>query len=58
MFPDYKIIYMYCLSMWFKTNCVVELEYLDFKNFKYWFHNNEDDDVSKTEIINYIINYK
>lgn len=28
LFPKLKVVYMYCLSDWFKTNCVAELEYL------------------------------
>ena len=35
-FPSFTIQYIYCLSDWFKENCVAELEYLDFKGFKYF----------------------
>lgn len=54
-FPDYNIIYIYCLSDWFKKNCIAELEYLDFKNILYFWGNSE---TYKDDIINFIINYK
>tara|TARA_B100000497_G_C7682277_1_gene412891 strand:- start:13 stop:585 length:573 start_codon:yes stop_codon:yes gene_type:complete len=54
-FPNYNIIYIYCLSDWFKINCIAELEYLDFKGIKYFWGNSE---TYKDDIINYIINYK
>lgn len=54
-FPDYNIIYIYCLSDWFKKNCIAELEYLDFKNICYFWGSSE---TYKDDIINLIINYK
>jgi hypothetical protein len=54
-FPDYNIIYIYCLSEWFKKNCIAELEYLDFKNIKYFWGNSK---TYKDDIIHFIINYK
>ena len=54
-FPNYNIIYIYCLSDWFKQNCKAELEYLDFKNIRYFWGNSE---FYKDEMINFIINYK
>lgn len=54
-FPNYNIIYMYCLSDWFKKNCIAELEYLDFKNISYFWGNSE---TFKDDIIKFIINYK
>ena len=54
-FPDYNIIYIYCLSDWFKKNCIAELEYLDFKNIPYFWGSSE---TYKDVIINFIINYK
>ena len=54
-FPEYNIIYMYCLSDWFKQNCISELEYLDFKNISYFWGNSE---TFKDDIIKFIINYK
>ena len=53
-FPDYSIIYIYCLSDWFKKNCIAELEYLDFKNIPYFWGNSE---TYKDDIINFILNY-
>ena len=54
-FPDYKIIYIYCLSDWFKENCKAELEYLDFKGIPYFWGNSK---TYKDDIINFILNYK
>lgn len=54
-FPGYNTVYVYCLSEWFKQNCIAELEYLDFKNIRYFWGNSES---YKDEIINFIINYK
>lgn len=54
-FPNYTIIYIYCLSEWFKKNCIAELEYLDLKNISYFWGNSEK---YKDNIINFIINYK
>jgi hypothetical protein len=54
-FPDYTIIYIYCLSDWFKKNCIAELEYLDVKKISYFWGNSE---TFKDNIINFIINYK
>lgn len=54
-FPDYNIIYIYCLSDWFKKNCIAELEYLNFKGIPYFWGSSE---TYKNDIINFIINYK
>ena len=54
-FPGYKIIYIYCLSDWFKENCKAELEYLDFKGLPYFWGNSK---TYKDDIINFIINCK
>jgi hypothetical protein len=54
-FPSYNIIYIYCLSEWFKKNCIAELEYLDFKNICYFWGSSK---TYKDNIINFIINYK
>lgn len=54
-FPSYTIIYIYCLSDWFKKNCIAELEYLDFKNICYFWGSSKS---YKDNIIKFIINYK
>lgn len=54
-FPEYNIIYIYCLSTWFKLNCIAELEYLDYKHISYFFG---DDENYKKQIIDFITNYK
>tara|TARA_Y100000590_G_C15605884_1_gene971947 strand:+ start:710 stop:1309 length:600 start_codon:yes stop_codon:yes gene_type:complete len=55
LFPKYEIIYIFCLSNWFKTNCKAELEYLHFKNIPVFWGNSE---TYKTDMINFITNYK
>tara|TARA_Y100000816_G_C26012588_1_gene529432 strand:- start:29 stop:625 length:597 start_codon:yes stop_codon:yes gene_type:complete len=54
-FPNYTIIYIYCLSDWFKKNCIAELEYLDFKNIRYFWGSSK---TYKDDIVNFITNYK
>jgi len=54
-FPNYKIVYIYCLSEWFKKNCPAELEYLNYKNIPVFWGNDID---YKQKIINYITNYR
>tara|TARA_Y100000590_G_scaffold464806_2_gene635193 strand:- start:3102 stop:3692 length:591 start_codon:yes stop_codon:yes gene_type:complete len=53
-FPEYKIVYIYCLSDWFKKNCIAELEYLEFKKVPVFWGNDLD---YKNKIISFIINY-
>jgi len=54
-FPEYKVIYIYCLSSWFKKNCIAELEYLEHNKVPVFWGN----DVNyKNKIIDFIINYK
>jgi hypothetical protein len=54
-FPEYKIIYIYCLSDWFKENCKAELEYLKHKKIPvFWGIDTE----YKDKIVKFIINYK
>lgn len=54
-FTDWNIVYIYCLSEWFKKNCIAELEYLDEMKFKYFIGSDKD---YKKKIIKYILNYK
>lgn len=54
-FPNYNIIYIYCLSDWFKTNCKAELEYLDLNNIPYFWGSSYS---YKDDIINFILSYK
>ena len=54
MFPSYNIVYIYCLSDWFKENCKTELEYLEYLNIPLFWGN---DSNYKDNIINFIINY-
>jgi len=54
-FPDYDIIYIYCLSEWFKENCKAEIEYLIYKKIPFFWGNSK---TYKDDIINFITNYK
>jgi hypothetical protein len=54
LFPTFEIIYIYCLSDWFKLNCKAELEYLTYKKIKVFFGN---DDNYKSKIVKYINKY-
>ena len=54
-FPDYRIVYMYCLSDWFKDNCKAELEYLEYKNIPVFWGNDTD---YKTQISSFIVSYE
>ena len=51
----YKIVYIYCLSDWFKDNCKAELEYLEEIGVPVFWGNDEN---YKSDIINFIVNYK
>ena len=54
-FPEFNIVYIYCLSEWFKNNCKAELEYLEYKSIPIFWGNSN---TYKEDIINFIINYK
>ena len=54
-FPNYQIVYMYCLSDWFKNNCKAELEYLNLKKIPIFWGKNE---YYKTQILDFMINYE
>tara|TARA_B100000530_G_scaffold275471_1_gene188417 strand:+ start:114 stop:779 length:666 start_codon:yes stop_codon:yes gene_type:complete len=54
-FPQYNIIYIYCLSDWFKENCKVEIETLHENKIPIFWGNHE---TYQNDIINFIINYK
>jgi len=50
-FPEYKVVYIYCLSKWFKTNCKAELTYLKLKKIPVFY----GCDINyKKKIINFI----
>ncbi len=54
-FPEFNIVYIYCLSEWFKNNCKAELEYLQYKSIPIFWGNSS---TYKEDIIYFIINYK
>ena len=54
LFPNYKIVYIYCLSSWFREKCKSELEYLMYKNVPvFW----GDDEFYKEKLISFMTNY-
>ena len=54
-FPKYHTVYIYCLTEWFKNNCVAELQYLEHIKIPIFWGN----DINyKNKIIDYILNYK
>ena len=54
-FPSYNIVYIYCLSEWFKTNCKAELEYFEYRNVPLFWGNSPS---YKNDIIHFMNNYK
>ena len=53
-FPEFQIVYIYCLSEWFKENCPAELEYLEYKKIPVFWGNSP---TYKKDIINYMLTY-
>lgn len=51
-FPSYKIIYIYCLSDWFRENCKAELEYLELKNVPVFWGSSP---TYKKDMVNFIL---
>lgn len=54
-FPNHTIVYIYCLSDWFKENCKAELEYLSYKQIHYFWGSST---TYKDDIIQFMIHYK
>lgn len=54
-FPEWTIVYIYCLSNWFEKNCKAEIQYLKFKQIPLFWGNSN---TYKQDIINFIVNYK
>lgn len=54
-FPEYKIVYLYCISDWFKENCKAELEYLEYKKVQVFWGNDKN---YKSKVIDFMLNYK
>ena len=54
-FPEYKIVYIYCLSEWFKKNCEAEIEYFIYDKVPFFWGNSK---TYKDDIIKFIISYK
>lgn len=53
LYPLYDVIYVYCLSDWFKENCKAELQYLQKNNIPIFWGNSDN---YKTYIFDYISN--
>lgn len=54
-FPNYNVIYVYCLSDWYKENCKAELDDLKDINIPVFWGSSE---TYKDDIIKFIVNYK
>lgn len=54
MFPGFRIVYIYCLSGWFKDNCQAELEYFEEKGVPLFWGNSE---TYKKDIIEFMVNW-
>lgn len=54
-FPDFEIVYIYCLSRWFEKNCEAELEYLKYRKIPVFWGNSE---TYKEDIIKFMTSYK
>jgi hypothetical protein len=55
LFPHHTIVYIYCLSEWFKINCLAEIEYFIEKQVPHFWG---DSKTYKKELIDFIVNYK
>jgi len=54
-FPSFKIIYIYCLSDWFKKNCKASIEYLNYKHIQVFYGSSSS---YKYDIVKFILDYK
>jgi len=52
--PDYKIVYVYCLCDWFRTNCKAEIQDLKEDNIPVFWGTSE---TYKSDIVNFILNF-
>ena len=55
LYPNYTIVYIYCLSDWFKYNCKSEIEYLDYKKIPFFWGS---DNQYKSNIVKFITSYE
>lgn len=54
LYPDYKIVYIYCLSDWFRQHCQAELDDLREIKVPVFFGNDPD---YKRQIINFMLSF-
>ena len=54
LYPDYKIVYIYCLSDWFRQHCQAELRYLREIKVPVFFGNDPD---YKQQIISFMLSF-
>ena len=54
LYPEYKIVYIYCLSDWFQQHCQAELEYLREIKVPVFFGNESD---YKQQIISFMVSF-
>lgn len=53
LYPKHKVTFIFCLSLWFKGNCIAELQYLEKNGIPVFFISNYD---WKEALVNYILN--
>lgn len=53
-FADYNIVYIYCLSEWFKDNCKAEIEYLQYKKIPIFWGNSP---TYKEDMVHFLLSY-
>ena len=52
--PTYNVVYIYCLSSWFRDNCQAELDDLNEDNIPVFWGNEQN---YKNDIIHFMVNY-
>ena len=52
--PTYNVVYIYCLSSWFRDNCQAELDDLNDDNIPVFWGNEQN---YKNDIIHFMVNY-
>lgn len=53
--PMYNVVYIYCLSSWFRDNCQAELDDLNEDNIPVFWGNEQN---YKNDMIHFMVNYK
>ena len=54
LFPEYSVVYFYCLSEWFREKCKAELEFLDEIGVRVFWGSDKD---YKQKVVEFIMSY-